>query len=84
MGRTIDFCGYSIPTSNNKSEAIGTTSGFFDSVRKALSGRNRSHSVESNIANTTPKRSSSRASNGSLSGTLTGDTTPSVSFVYFF
>ncbi|GBM21784.1 Rap1 GTPase-activating protein 1 [Araneus ventricosus] len=75
--RTIDFCGFSVPSSNNKSEMMGTTSGFFDSVRKALSGRNRSHSVESNIAHTTPKRSSSRASNSSLTGTLTGDTTPS-------
>ncbi|GIY59226.1 rap1 GTPase-activating protein 1 [Caerostris darwini] len=75
--RTIDFCGFPVPSSNNKSEIIGATSGFFDSVRKALSGRNRSHSVESNIAHTTPKRSSSRASNSSLTGTLTGDTTPS-------
>ncbi|GFT00939.1 rap1 GTPase-activating protein 1 [Nephila pilipes] len=75
--RTIDFCGFSVPSGNNKSEIIGATSGFFDSVRKALSGRNRSHSVESNIAHTTPKRSSSRASNSSLTGTLTGDTTPS-------
>ncbi|KAF8790816.1 Rap1 GTPase-activating protein 1 like protein [Argiope bruennichi] len=75
--RTIDFCGFSVPSSNNKSEIMGTSSGFFDSVRKALSGRNRSHSVESNIAHATPKRSSSRASNSSLTGTLTGDTTPS-------
>ncbi|GFU94246.1 transposable element Tcb2 transposase [Trichonephila clavipes] len=77
LKRTIDFCGFSVPSGNNKSEIIGATSGFFDSVRKALSGRNRSHSVESNIAHTTPKRSSSRASNSSLTGTITGDTTPS-------
>ncbi|XP_054709385.1 rap1 GTPase-activating protein 1-like [Uloborus diversus] len=77
LERTLDFCGFSIPSENNKSEIIGTSSGFFDSVRKALSGRNRSHSVESNLAHNTPKRSSSRASNSSLTGTITGDTTPS-------
>ncbi|KFM74994.1 Rap1 GTPase-activating protein 2, partial [Stegodyphus mimosarum] len=76
LERTLDFCGFSVPSDHNKSE-IGTSSGFFDSVRKALSGRNRSHSVESNLAHAIPKRSSSRASNSSLTGTLTGDTTPS-------
>ncbi|XP_067128537.1 rap1 GTPase-activating protein 1 isoform X2 [Centruroides vittatus] len=73
--KTQEFCGLILPT-DSKPEINGSSTRFFDSVRKALSGRSRSQSVESNLANATPKRSSSSTSNSSLTGTLTGETTP--------
>lgn len=74
--KTMDFCSTILPCDSSKPEVNGTSTRFFDSVRKALSGRSRSHSVESNLAHATPKRSSSSTSNSSLTGTLTGETTP--------
>lgn len=92
--KTQEFCGpvswSSLESKIQHSEAghgsLGELNGhahhgtrFLDSVRKALSGRSRSQSVESNLASATPKRSSS--SNSSLTGNPVhggGDTTPTV------
>ncbi|XP_076320303.1 rap1 GTPase-activating protein 1-like isoform X3 [Tachypleus tridentatus] len=71
--KTQEFCGTGLCFENNKTDVNGTSSRFFDSVRKALTGRSRSQSIESNLSNVTPKRSSTSVSS---SNTTFGDLTP--------
>ncbi|XP_022256785.1 rap1 GTPase-activating protein 1-like [Limulus polyphemus] len=71
--KTQEFCGTGPCFENNKTDVNGTSSRFFDSVRKALTGRSRSQSIESNLSNVTPKRSSTSVSS---SNTTFGDLTP--------
>lgn len=76
--KTQDFC--SIVGDSGKTEINGNSNRFLDSVRKAITSRVRSHSVETNIANSVMKtRSSSSTSNSSLSSILAGEISQNVS-----
>ncbi|KAG8187108.1 hypothetical protein JTE90_004854 [Oedothorax gibbosus] len=73
--KTQEFCG--IVGDSGKAELNGNnnnSSRFLDSVRKAITSRVRSSSVETNLANSVMnKRSSSSTSNSSLSSIIAGE-----------
>ncbi|XP_035208746.1 rap1 GTPase-activating protein 1-like isoform X1 [Stegodyphus dumicola] len=78
--KTQDFCG--IIGDSGKTEINGNSNRFLDSVRKAITSRVRSHSVETNLANSVMnKRSSSSTSNSSLSSIVAGEVSQNVSKV---
>lgn len=78
--KTQDFC--SIVGDSGKTEINGNSNRFLDSVRKAITSRVRSHSVETNIANSVMKtRSSSSTSNSSLSSIVAGEVPQNISKV---
>lgn len=80
--KTQDFC--SIVGDSGKTEINGNSNRFLDSVRKAITSRVRSHSVETNLANSVMKtRSSSSTSNSSLSSIVAGEVTQNVSAYLF-
>lgn len=76
--KTQEFC--NIVGDSGKTEINGNSNRFLDSVRKAITSRVRSHSVETNIANSVMKtRSSSSTSNSSLSSIVAGEVPQNVS-----
>lgn len=75
--KTQEFC--NIVSDTGKTEINGNSNRFLDSVRKAITSRVRSHSVETNIANSVLKtRSSSSTSNSSLSSIVAGEVSQNV------
>ncbi|GFU20600.1 rap1 GTPase-activating protein 1 [Nephila pilipes] len=75
--KTQEFCG--IVGDTGKTEINGNSNRFLDSVRKAITSRVRSHSVETNLANSVMnKRSSSSTSNSSLSSIVAGEVSQNI------
>nr|XP_042895424.1 rap1 GTPase-activating protein 1 isoform X2 [Parasteatoda tepidariorum] len=75
--KTQEFCG--VVGDSGKTEINGNSNRFLDSVRKAITSRVRSHSVETNLANSVMnKRSSASTSNSSLSSIVAGEVAQNV------
>ncbi|XP_055949538.1 rap1 GTPase-activating protein 1-like isoform X3 [Argiope bruennichi] len=75
--KTQEFSG--VVGDTGKTEINGNSNRFLDSVRKAITSRVRSHSVETNLANSVmTKRSSSSTSNSSLSSIVAGEVSQNV------
>ncbi|XP_076365269.1 rap1 GTPase-activating protein 1-like isoform X3 [Tachypleus tridentatus] len=75
--KTQDFCGAGLCYENSRTEMNDTSSRFLDSFRRALTGRNRSQSIESNLSNISQKRSAASTSSSGVNVITMGDSTPS-------